>query len=117
MVVVREGTVLLVRQYRLLINRLSWEIPGGRVESGETPERAAARECLEEAGVRCRSLRPLLVYHAGLDILHNPTHVFVAEDWEATPEARGEPAEVQERTWVPLPRCLEMIVAGKIVDS
>ena len=50
-VAVRDGKVLLVRQYRLLINGLSYEIPGGKVEENDTPETAAIRECLEETGV------------------------------------------------------------------
>ncbi len=28
-----------------------WEFPGGKIELGETPESAAMRECMEEAGV------------------------------------------------------------------
>ena len=53
---VRNGKVLLVRQYRLIINDLSYEIPGGRVDVNETPENAAIRECFEETGVECKNL-------------------------------------------------------------
>ena len=33
-----------------------WEFPGGKVEPGETPAAAAARECREEAGVEVEVL-------------------------------------------------------------
>ncbi len=31
-----------------------WEFPGGTVEPGETPEEAAKRECMEEAGIKIK---------------------------------------------------------------
>ncbi|MDR1449115.1 MAG: NUDIX hydrolase [Propionibacteriaceae bacterium] len=31
-----------------------WDVPGGTVESGETPGEAAVRECQEEVGIDCR---------------------------------------------------------------
>lgn len=49
--VIRNDEVLLTRQYRLLINGLSHEIPDGKVNENETPEDAAIRECLQETGV------------------------------------------------------------------
>ena len=55
--------VLLVRQYRLLINDVSLEIPGGKVDKGETPEKSAIRECHEETGVECKNLKYLLNYY------------------------------------------------------
>ncbi len=112
LVAVRNGEVLLVRQYRLLINGLSYEIPGGRVDENETPEEAAIRECLEEAGVQCSNLKPLISYHPSLDIWKNYTYVFYSEE----PKEVAKDGSVR-RAWIPLARCIEMILANQIVDS
>src|SRR3990167_6162684 len=42
-VVVKDGNILLARQYRLLINNLSCEIPAGKVNDNESPKDAAMR--------------------------------------------------------------------------
>ena len=112
LVAVCNGEVLLARQYRLLVNRVACEVPGGRIEKNETPEEAAIRECLEETGVHCLNLEPLISYHPSLDIWMNYTHVFYSE----------EPREVakncsDQQAWVPLARCIDMIFARQIVDS
>lgn len=50
-VVFHEGRVLLVRRGQAPASN-QWAIPGGRVELGETLQRAAEREVWEETGVR-----------------------------------------------------------------
>ena len=47
----RDGAVLLARRGRAPSHGL-WSLPGGLVELGETAREAAARELLEETGVR-----------------------------------------------------------------
>lgn len=45
---------------RMLLTHLKkrgWDIPGGHIEAGETPEQAAVRETIEEAGVRVEPVR------------------------------------------------------------
>ena len=44
-VVVRDGRVLLLHN-----ERDEWELPGGRLEIGETPVQSVAREITEETG-------------------------------------------------------------------
>lgn len=46
-VVVRDGRVLLLHN-----ERDEWELPGGRLEIGETPGQCVAREITEETGWR-----------------------------------------------------------------
>src|SRR4051812_34321422 len=45
-----DEQVVLVRQYRVGIDALCLEIPGGMVDPGETPMEAAVRELREETG-------------------------------------------------------------------
>ena len=109
---VRNGKVLLVRQYRLIINELSYEIPGGRVDVNETPKNAAIRECFEETGVKCKTLKPLVSYHPDLDIWKNYTFIFFTDDLDNLPEDESD-----SYAWIPLQRCIEMVFSEKITDS
>ncbi len=56
---VRGGLVLVAQRTRPPELAGLWELPGGRVEPGETEAAAVARECREELGVRVRALARL----------------------------------------------------------
>jgi ADP-ribose pyrophosphatase len=43
-------SIIVIRQYRPVIERWIWEVPAGSLDEGEEPERAAVRECEEEIG-------------------------------------------------------------------
>ena len=110
--VIRNNYVLLVRQYRLLINRLSYEVPGGKVDNGENPEETAIRECFEETGVRCSNLKPLISYDPDLEYTRNHTHVFYTHDAEnAQTQLSGK------HIWLPFNDCFKMIDQEIITDS
>ena len=49
----QEKELVMVRQYRFAIRGLSWEIPGGLIDSGESPIKAGLRELREETGYTC----------------------------------------------------------------
>jgi ADP-ribose pyrophosphatase YjhB (NUDIX family) len=77
--VVRDGRVLLVRQRRPY--GVHWEIPSGYYEPGESLEQAAAREVLEETGVRIEigSLVCTLVWERESDRRRNVLTFFRSE--------------------------------------
>ena len=112
LVAVKNAEILLVRQYRLLVNGLAYEVPGGKIEENETPAAAAVRECLEEAGVLCTNLKPLIDFLPSMDILKNHTHVFFSEEANEIENNKSD-----RRTWMPLERCIDMVFDRQILDS
>ena len=117
MVLTRGEQVLLVRQYRFVINAQAWEIPGGKVDDHEMLKDAAIRETFEETGLRCHNAEPLLFFQPGMDTFVNPTHVFRSAHFTAERDFAPDPAEVTELAWVPIEECLRRIFRGEIVDS
>lgn len=77
-----------------------WIHPGGGIKSGETPERAAVRECYEEVGIRCKAVgEPFrLPQHKNVAFVHckvttskqkiNVNHEFSAAGFFTLPEIR-----------------------------
>lgn len=116
-VLLSEGKVLLVRQYRFLIDGFSWELPGGTVEKGEDLESGARRECAEETGIECQTLEKLLVYYPGLDNVDNRTTIFLCESFLDSKNFKGIPSEIRDFAWFPVAEAMQMIRAETILDA
>ena len=94
---VKNRSVYVVKQYRYLIDDYSWELPGGKVERGETEEEGAIRECFEETNCLCESVEPLVSFHPGLDTLFNPTTIFFSGSFKEYPFVASE--EILDIKW------------------
>ena len=82
----KNEKLLLVQQNRY--GHYSWELPGGKIESKETPISAASRELFEESGYS--GLNGKLLYNIDLDlsISQNKTYIVEFEKFEKT--GKGE---------------------------
>src|SRR3989338_2175081 len=112
MLVIQNNHILFVRQYRLLINDLSYEIPGGLIDANESPKEAAIRECYEETGVKCINAIKLINYNPDLEYERNPTHVYYTD--QISEEADFG---IKQKIWLPFEDCMNMVFSGIISDS
>jgi len=112
-----DGTrVLLLWRHRFVTDEWGWEVPAGRLDEGETPAQAAARECLEETGWEPAAVRPLTSFTpvSGLVDLH--FHLFAATGAVHV----GDPVDTSESErveWVEAARLREEVAAGRVVDG
>jgi ADP-ribose pyrophosphatase len=114
-----DGRIILIRQYRASLDRVIWEIPAGRVDEGEAPEAAAARECEEEIGLvparieRIRGLFPTpgycdeeLIFYRVSDLRTPPADSMHKPDDDEDIESRA----------VTIEEARAMVERGEIVD-
>lgn len=109
-------TVLLIKQYRYVAKRVTWEMPTGGVHPGETVEQAAQRELGEEIGYRAGRLKWVSTYHTSKSVMDETAHLFVGEDLV---ELKLDPDETEfiEVRPFPLKEVLQMVLTSEILDS
>ena len=84
---VEGDSLLLIEQYRRAPDRTLLEIPAGKIEQGETPRQAAAREMNEEIG-RTGRLAPFLKWYMAPGYDTELMHLFVATGLKKVNERR-----------------------------
>ncbi len=108
--------VCLVRQYRHGVEDFMWEVPAGKLDRGEAPERCAVRELAEETGVVARRWTPMGVFVPAPSIFTELIHLYLARDLQvgaATPD-EDEDLELQ---WMPFEESVDKVLRGEWNDG
>jgi len=108
--------VLLLWRHRFITDTWGWEIPAGRIETGETPEQAAVRETLEETGWRPGPLTRVGSYAPSNGTSDQIFHVFTA----AGATHVGEPTDIGEServAWLPVGEVRRLVVDDEVTDG
>ena len=112
----KNNKILMIRQYRYPVDRISLEIPAGYVEKGEVIRRAAVRETEEEIGYRPRKLRKITAFQPLPGRTNLEVHIFLASDLKKT-QTNFDEGEFIEILEVDKKKALDYIVNGKITHA
>jgi 8-oxo-dGTP pyrophosphatase MutT (NUDIX family) len=109
-----DHQVVMVRQYRHGSREVTLEIPGGLVDSGDTPETAAARELLEETGYQAAEYVKIGATNPNPAIFNNRCYTFLARNVARVRDPMPDQTEDIEVVLIPLSDIPELIRKGEI---
>lgn len=112
-----KGELVLVRQFRFGVQKLSLELPGGVIEQGEDPAAAAVRELAEETGYCGSDAVVLGSVHPNPAIQSNRAHMIVVPDVQLTTAPDWDADEELSITLAPMAEVLAMAREGKITHA
>src|SRR5213082_289971 len=114
--VLADGRILLIQQYRHATRQYLWELVAGRMDPGETPKAAAARELIEETGYRARRFRIFLDIFPTPGFLEERMFILLAEGLTAREAEPEEDEKIIPRAYS-RKQLDEMIGEGKLRDA
>lgn len=110
-----EGKLLLVRQYRYPLDKIIYEIPAGKLEPGEDPEKAAVRELEEETGYSCAKMEQIISFYTTPGFSDELIHLYYTDSLISGQQHLDED-EFLEATAFDLKEAVQMVQSMQIAD-
>lgn len=115
-VINKAGETALVKQYRKAVEKLTLEIPAGKIDPGESPESTILRELKEEVGYRSGDVRHLMDFYCSPGFCDENLSLYLATDVEVGDQELDE-GEFLELIWVPFEDAVDMALKGEFGDA
>lgn len=114
-ILIRDGQTYLIREWERGVNEVGHKFPAGRVNKGEDAETGAARELIEELGLKAKELQFLGETYVDPGFMNTLANYFLCTDFEDHSEDHEEdPFELFEGEWVDFDSIEEMIYSNEI---
>ncbi len=113
--ITENNEIVMIRQYRHGSQRVTLEIPGGMMDSGEEPYKAAARECHEETGYVVDTLFSLGELNPNPALFNNSLHTFYGRVSRYRPENNLSETEKTDVELIAIDR-LKLLLLDSTID-
>ena len=111
-----SGKIALVRQYRTALDRVTVELPAGKLDPGEAPLECARRELHEETGFIAHNMRYLTTIASSCGFSDELINIYMATQLEFD-QACPDEDEFLNVDLVPLSELIDAVLDGKIQDA
>jgi len=111
-----RDTIVMNLQYRPAVKKWIYELPGGKIEKGETPRANALKELQEELGLKAERIRLVARLHPAPYLTNDVQHLFLAQGLKQT-KRRLEKGEIIKIRRVRIAQALRMCERGEITDA
>ena len=100
---IKDNEVVVTKYKKCNKKEGYYDIPGGKIEEGESPKQTAIREMKEETGIEIQNLK-----YKGIMTIEYPDRLFIFDTF-ITKEYEGEPQEFEENTseWIDIDELLK----------
>ena len=114
--VYENGDVMLIKQFRYPMKQVFYEVPAGKIDSGEEPGITANRELKEEAGLICSEMEYLGQFYPGIGYSDEVIHLYIAWDIHQSEQGSDEDEFVINHR-LPFKEAVDMVHIGEISDG
>lgn len=111
-----DGDVIFVNQFRYALDRVTLEVPAGKLERGEDPTEAALRELSEETGITAGKIESLGALYTTPALMDEIIYMYIATDLTQGEQHLDED-EFVNAVKIPLSEAVDMVMQGKILDA
>jgi ADP-ribose pyrophosphatase len=130
LIIIKDGNILLTKEYRFELNGYDYRLPGGKVfdrlseyrtalEKKESmPDaamKAAKLECEEETGLVAKSMRHFHTSIAGATVQWDLFY-FIVDDFIESKQKLGS-TEIIHPEWMPFEKARELCMGGKMSED
>lgn len=114
-----DGRVMMVKQLRYPLGKHLLELPAGKLDKHEDPERAARRELEEETGWTAAKLQKLTSIYTTPGFCDEELHVYLGTGLKQSPNGhkREEGEFSMTLHMLSLEQAVEMVESGELQDS
>lgn len=114
-VAIKDQNILMVNQYRYPLGKETLEIPAGKIDPGEDPQKCAARELREETGYD-GDLDYLGVFNTSPGFADETIYLYLAKNLVWSP-LKADEDEFLGVIKIPCKEAVEMAYQGQITDA